>query len=394
MPLLSTRRDSDTLDRSSLLRIRQYCLLAMAGIGLLLGSTGCASLSESPADRAGGNQEAENREVGTRTAASAPAPSAGMALPPEYDFPARDTVRVATWNVENFVDTHDDPYVDAERENQPGGVDREVRRFARAVRTLNADIVVLQEIESEAFVQRIVEDHLPDAGYRFFGSTKSPTWFQNVVVMSRYPLGVLRGYADVVTPLEGMRADTGDPAATALINHRLWMVDVRLSASAHLTVVGAHLKAGGSDRDRAWRLGQVRFLHGEFTRLLRERPSARVLVAGDLNSLPDSPELRLLLNNPDRPAPDSLTTASAASSPVPPRTAVFADPLHGAPSPTYPSDDPSRQLDYLLPNRPLRDDLRPGSMEVVRPLPAEALTATSDHLPVVATFTVAPGASP
>jgi len=310
--------------------------------------------------------------------------AAGMAVPPDYQFPDRDTVRVATWNVENFVDAHDDPYVDADRENNPGEVEPEIRRFARTITSMNADVVVLQEIESEAFARRIAEEHLPDAGYAFFASTKSPTWFQNVVLMSRYPLGVLHGFADVVTPLEGMRADSGEPAATSLINHRLWMVDVRVTPTDAMTVVGAHLKAGGSDRDRAWRIGQIRFLHTELQRLREQRPGAEVLIAGDLNSLSDSPELRLLLNNPDRPAPDSLTASGQATS----QSMVFTDPLFGTPSPTFPADAPTRQLDYLLPNRALRAHLRPGSIRVARPLPADTLTAVSDHLPVVATFTI------
>lgn len=313
----------------------------------------------------------------------APDAAAGMALPPDYDFPDRDTVRVATWNVENFVDAYDDPYVDADRENNPGDdVDRDTRHFAEAVDAMNADILVLQEIESEAFARRIVEDHLPDAGYEFFASTKSPDWFQNVVLVSRYPLGVLHGFADVVTPIEGIRAENGEPDATSLINNRLWMVDVRVTSTEMMTVVGAHLKAGGDDRDRAWRIGQIRFLHTALHRFLQQRPGADLLVAGDLNSLSDSPELRLLLNHPDRPAPDSLTTGTAGGI----RSAVFSDPLSGTPSPTHPSDDPTRQLDYLLPNRTLRADLVDGSMRVARPLPPETLTSLTDHLPVVATF--------
>jgi endonuclease/exonuclease/phosphatase family metal-dependent hydrolase len=310
-----------------------------------------------------------------------------MALPPGYTFPERDTLRVATWNVENFVDRHDDPYVDAERENDPGeAMAGRVERFARAVRAMNADVVVVQEMESEAFLQQIVEERLPESGYAFFASTESPTWFQNVVVMSRYPLGVLRSYADVVTPLVGQTTDDGEPAATALINHRLWMVDVRTSAGPSaraLTLVGAHLKAGSSARDRAWRTGQIRFLHTELTRLLARRPDADILVAGDLNATADSPELRLLLNDPARPAPDSLRGNVPGVF-----TARFTDPLHGTDTFTYPSDAPSRQLDYLLPNRPLRSGLVDGSMRVASPLPDSQMAATSDHLPVVATFRI------
>lgn len=332
-------------------------------LALLVGCTGPASApSEAPR-------------------APEPALSSVATVPPDYDFPARDTVRVATWNVENFVDSYDDPYVDVERENEPGPeVEARIERLAQAIRRMNADVVVLQEFESEAFLQRVVDSHLPESGYRFFASTESPTWFQNVVVMSRYPLGVLHSYADVTTPIAGFTADNGAPEATSLINHRLWLVEVQTRPDDRLHLVGAHLKAGRSPRDRAWRIGQIRFLHTELARLLEDRPSGDVLVAGDLNATANSPELRLLLNTPERPAPDSLRRGTRAW------RARFRDPLHGTDTFTFPSEDPDRQLDYLLPNRHLLPELLDGSIRVASPLPPAGMAATSDHLPVIATF--------
>jgi endonuclease/exonuclease/phosphatase family metal-dependent hydrolase len=310
-----------------------------------------------------------------------PPPNAGMALPPDYDYPDRDTVRVATWNLEHFVDGHDNPYISAGREDDPpAALDKRVDRVVKALRQMDADLVVLQEAESEAFLQQIAREELGDLGYRFATSTESPSWYMNVVLLSRYPLGVVRNYADVITPIAGQQADNGEPAAQSLTNHRLWMADVRLGPSQTWTVVGAHLKAGRSAEDRGWRIGQIRFLHTELARLTEDRPDANVLVAGDLNALADSPELRLLLNNPSRPAPDSLTTADT------PRRVHFTDPLAGRPTYTHSSDDPSRQLDYLLPNTALANRLVDGSMQVAQPLAPDSMAATSDHLPVEAAF--------
>jgi endonuclease/exonuclease/phosphatase family metal-dependent hydrolase len=202
----------------------------------------------------------------------------------------------------------------------------------------------------------------------------------NVVLLSRYPLGVVRDYADVATPIVGQHTDTGEPAAQSLTNHRLWMADVRVAPDRMWTVVGAHLKAGRSAEDRGWRIGQIRFLHTELARLLQDRPTARVLVAGDLNSRARSPELRLLLNTPDRPAPDSLKSDAV------PRRVEFSDPMADRLTPTHPSDNPERQLDYVLPNTALADRLVEGSARVARPLSPDSMAATSDHLPVTASF--------
>jgi endonuclease/exonuclease/phosphatase family metal-dependent hydrolase len=321
--------------------------------------------------------------AGERASAGAGPPAAGMALPPDYAYPDRDTVRIATWNVENFVDGHDNPYIDSDREDDPSPAraDRE-DRLVRGLRQMNADVVVLQEFESEAYLEHLAETRLPESGYRFFASTESPDWHQNVVVASRYPLGMLTGFADAVTPIEGQRADNGAPAATSLINHRLYTIGVRVRPEASWTLVGAHLKAGGSARDVGWRLGQISLLHQQLADLQALRPDAPVLVAGDLNSTADSPELRLLLNDPDRPAPDSLRDRTGAW------TARLSDPLAGRATPTFPSDDPSRQLDYLLPNRVLMDRLVEGSVRIATPLPRRAMQRTSDHLPVVGTFRI------
>jgi endonuclease/exonuclease/phosphatase family metal-dependent hydrolase len=312
---------------------------------------------------------------------SPPEPDTGMALPPDYSFPDRDTIRVVTWNLEHFVDQRDNPYIDAGRENDPpSNMEGRVQRAARALRQLDADLVVLQEAESEAFLQTLVEDHLGDLGYRFFTSVESPSWYMNVVLVSRYPLGVVRNYADVTTPIADTYTDAGTPDAQSLTNHRLWMADVRVGPDAMWTVVGAHLKAGRSARDQNWRIGQIRFLHARLTHRIEDRPNLPVLIAGDLNATANSPELRLLLNSPDRPASDSIQSDAIR------RRARLTDPLTGAPSPTHPSDDPARQLDYLLFNDPLADRLVEGSARVVRPLPDSIMAATSDHLPVVASF--------
>ena len=311
----------------------------------------------------------------------APAPTAGMALPPGYDFPSDDTVRVATWNLEHFVDRYDNPYIDAGRENAPdSALSGRVGRVVKGLRALDADLVVLQESESEAFLQRLVDERLDELSYSYATSVESPTWYMNVVLLSRYPLGVVRNYADVVTPIVGQQTDEGEPAAQSLTNHRLWMADVRVRPRETWTVVGAHLKAGRDAEDRGWRVGQIRFLHAELARLLADRPEAPVLVAGDLNALADSPELRLLLNDPSRPAPDSLVGTPDR------RRAQFTDLLSGRASPTHPSEAPTRQLDYLLANQALRPALVEGSARVARPLPPDSMAATSDHLPVVGAF--------
>jgi endonuclease/exonuclease/phosphatase family metal-dependent hydrolase len=205
-------------------------------------------------------------------------------------------------------------------------------------------------------------------GYEFFAATESRDWYMNVVLMSRVPLGVVESYASVTTPIPGQTTDEGEPAAQNFTNNRLWTTDVLARPGYTFTLAGLHLKAGPDERDAAWRTGQIRFLRSQLTDLIHARPKANVLVAGDLNSLPSSPELELLLSGEDGDDGPRLI-----------------NPLAGRETLTHPAGNRQRQLDYLLVNEAMQPELADGSARVASPLAPGAQAATSDHLPVVAT---------
>jgi len=296
-------------------------------------------------------------------------PAAATALPEGFSYPAGDRLRVATWNAEHFVDSYDNPYIDAGREDDPPDSMRARReRFAEVVRRLDADVLVLQEFESAAYAERLAEERFPEMGYEFFAATESRDWYMNVVLMSRVPLGVVESYASVTTPIPGQTTDEGEPAAQNFTNNRLWTTDVLARPGYTFTLAGLHLKAGPDERDAAWRTGQIRFLRSQLTDLIHARPKANVLVAGDLNSLPSSPELELLLSGEDGDDGPRLI-----------------NPLAGRETLTHPAGNRQRQLDYLLVNEAMQPELADGSARVASPLAPGAQAATSDHLPVVAT---------
>lgn len=314
-----------------------------------------------PACAASSNTQSETRPPD--------APSAATVLPEGFSYPEGDSLRVATWNAEHFVDTYDNPYIDAEREDDPPEAMSERReRFAEAVRRLDADVLVLQEFESAAYAERLAEERFPDMGYEFFAATESRDWYMNVVLMSRVPLGVVESYAGVTTPIPGQTTDEGEPAAQAFTNNRLWTADVLARPGYTFTLAGLHLKSGPDERDAAWRTGQIRFLRSQLSDLTSARPGANILVAGDLNSLPGSPEFELLLNGEDGSGVHLI------------------NPLAGRETLTHPAGDLQRQLDYILINEAMQPELADGSVHVASPLAPGAQAATSDHLPVVATI--------
>ena len=288
------------------------------------------------------------------------------ALLPGYAYPPGDTVRVATYNLEHFVDAFDSPYIGARRESQADvlEVDRRNRLAIQALRALDADVIALQEIEGEGLARALVDSLAPDLGYRFVASADDADWYMNVVVLSRLPLGPLTTFADAATPIPGFQDEGGRPEATDLANHRMLAVDVYARPGYTFTLVAAHLKAGRSDRDEAWRTGQAGLLHAWLGQRFRDPEAANVLFAGDLNATPGTPSFAALLNT-DR-----------ARGPV-----RFLDPLAGTGAFSHPADEPARRLDHVLVSDGAARETVPGSAAVR--VPIDDARRLSDHLPVV-----------
>ena len=331
---------------------------ATAAASLLLVLAGCAAAP--PAPEASGAQ--------------APDPvRAATALLPGYAYPPGDTVRVATFNAEHFVDLHDDPYIGAERESAPDApaLRQRHRLFADALRRMDDDVVALQEVEGEGEIRALLDSLAPELGYRFVASADDADWYMNVVVISRLPLGPLTSFADAATPVPGFTADGGAPEATDLANHRLLAVDVYARPGYAFTLVAAHLKAGRGERNEAWRTGQAALLHAWLGQRFGSRaPQANVLLAGDLNAVPGSPSFAALVN------------ASGAYGPV-----RFSDPLPAAGAYTHPADDPQRRLDHVLVSAGAAPETVGARVAVPVPEPRRL----SDHLPIVLTLVARDG---
>ena len=256
---------------------------------------------------------------------------AAQTLFPDYAYPAGDTVRVATFNVEHFVDEHDSPYIRNGREDAPDLTALRQRHalFAEVLRALDADVVSLQEVEGEGLIRSLVDSLVPEMGYRFVASADDADWYMNVVVLSRLPLGPLTTFADAVTPIPGSTDDEGRPEATDIVNHRLLTVEVYARPDYSFTLAATHLKAGPGDRNEAWRSASAALLHAWLgQRHGHLAPEANVFLAGDLNSLPGSSSFASLLN------------ADGALGPV-----RFSDPLADTGQFSHPADDPQRRLD-------------------------------------------------
>ena len=292
-----------------------------------------------------------------------------IAVPTWYNAAEHDTISIVTWNIEHFVDEYDSPYIDNERENQPPENMEERRAlFAEAIKKIDADIVVLQEVESASYIQAFADAHFPEMNYRYFTGRESNDWYMNVVVMSRIPLGLLYSYANPDSYIYGEEDDEGRVQRQNFTNNRMISVDVIVNPRFSFLLTGLHLKAGRGDRNENWRVGQIDLLRDHFEYLTEVHPGMRFLIAGDLNILPGDREFLHLLGREET-------------------LPKFIDPFADADSFTHTADNPERQLDHLLPNEQMMNDIVPGSANVLMPFDPQTMRIISDHLPVIARFT-------
>ncbi len=287
--------------------------------------------------------------------------------PIDYNYPSDSSFKIISWNVEHFIDLYDDPYIDNERENNPPkNTSQRIELLLKALRIADADVVVLQEFESAKFLEKLAKDSLSTMGYRYFGDTPSHNWYMNVVVMSRFPLGLMTGYGLATTPLPGFVDKKGKSETQNNINSRMWSVDVFPSEEYSFLLTGVHLKAGRSARDIAMRKGQLALLRETFNRYLAENPGKNMVLAGDHNATPESEEIGMVTKD--------KTLRNLFVDTIDPKVL------------SHPANAPNRRLDYILINENMKPEVLDGGAKVVKFFAPDTMRIISHHLPVVARF--------
>lgn len=270
-------------------------------------------------------------------------------------------LRILCWNLEHFVDHFDDPYVDDPRENA-GAVksDPVLRLLALAISKIDADVMAFQEIESDRLAKFFLDNYLPDHDYRYYAAVPAIDWYQNVVIVSRLPLGPIVSFREVEmdNPLAGRVSN--------MFNNRLVGVEVRPHEDYSFLLINAHLKAGGGEEDALWRKLQVDVFREFLEEQATGRPDLHAAVVGDMNFTPGSPEYGYMLEG---------------------GTMRFHDPFAkwGHP-PSHSTAGPSRKIDHILFNGPMFSRYISGTAGIAKPLSIDQLSTISDHLPLVASI--------
>lgn len=210
------------------------------------------------------------------------------AAPVRADTGTEARVRVATFNVQRFFDTVCQSGScapgDYEALVSPQQLDARAAQLATAIRALHADVVSLQEIETQACLDALlarVGDVLPHGVLGEINTAASV----DVAVLSKTPL-------DTVLRHRATERLTLPNGTITSFSRELLEVHVR-AGGAKVVVFAAHFRSKVND-DPARRLAEAQVSSRVVNARAANEPDALVVLGGDLNDTPGSPPLDVL----------------------------------------------------------------------------------------------------
>lgn len=318
--------------------------------------------------------------------------------PPEYTV----QVTLGGYNVENWFDLFDDPYL-SDESTRPTPL-HTIAAQARMIRNLEVDFLGLVEIENEGllieFNRYVLNDRSDGMAWTYTddrssypvagGETSSPLASQPDVI---YPdkdgyfgytfvnrreggRGINNGFLSQI-PVESVtqyRFDLlslpGESRTWAYARH---IVHARLKPAHDVTlhVFVVHFKSKRDSRDdpnsNRWRLAEAAGLRARFSEILARDPGAYIALVGDVNDTPGSAVHRMLTE----PGNDGVAMID-----------VHAD-LPESQRITYLREPYRSQIDYVLVSPAMAKHLVPDSARVVY---VGDGASPSDHAPILASF--------
>ena len=272
---------------------------------------------------------------------------------------AAETFRVATWNLENYLD-------DAAG-SRPAKSPESKAAIHQMIRAMKPDVLAVQEIgDTNALAE------LCAAGeFRYWEHVTAHDTNIHVAVLSRFPIIFARHHTSDSYLLFGRKHRVSRGFAE---------VTIQASSEYVFTLLTTHLKSRRpvpSGDEAAMREQEALILRAKVDALLRANADANVILLGDLNDVQDSKSTRALIGKgrfalvDTRPAERACYGESSAG----PRNVTWTY--------FYEQEDTYQRVDYVL--------LSPGmarewnaqeSFVVAEPNWGVA----SDHRPVVASF--------
>ena len=202
------------------------------------------------------------------------------------------TVRLASYNMLNFFDQTDDPSLQGDYDDfgdNPGpSSDERCRELARVIRAIDADILALEEVESEAALAWFRDNYLADMGYNHIAS-KDVGYYRGIEqsLLSRFPISEVKTWpsADLtrVVRTGGGWDEVPEGMNEVSFQRSPLCATVTTPDGYELTLFIVHHKAGYNRWHREAEALQIMKYVGEMN--LRD-PDRNIIVLGDFNAQP------------------------------------------------------------------------------------------------------------
>ena len=279
------------------------------------------------------------------------------------------TVRVATYNVENYLDapTVSRPHVKT---------DAAKTKVRESIHALNPDVLALEEMGgTNALLELRASLKSDGLDFPYWEHVQSYDTNIHVAVLSQLPIVARRPHTNECFLLDGKRFQ---------VKRGFAEVDIQATTNFIFTLFVAHLKSHltTAEADEAEeRLGEAKVLRAILEKRLASERNPKFLVAGDFNDLKDSAPVKTILGfgktrlfDP-RPAERNGDTASGEPPYFEPRNVCWTY--------YYGKSDSYSRIDYLLFSPALKTRWL-GEDTYIPKIPNWGVG--SDHRPIVTGF--------
>jgi endonuclease/exonuclease/phosphatase family metal-dependent hydrolase len=291
-----------------------------------------------------------------------------LGLPFGLQLAAAETFRVATYNVEN--------YLDQPTETRSAKLAAAKAKVRESILALKPDVLALEEMGGTNALLEL-RDSLKAEGLNF------PYWehvagFDTntyVAILSKFPFSARRPHTDESFLLSGRRFRVSRGFAE---------VDIQVNTNYSFTLFAAHLKSKRAiaQADEAeLRLEEAKLLREKIDAILSAHPNANLVVLGDFNDTKDSPSTKAIIGRgkfkliDTRPAERNGDNTPSPNPAWEPRNVTWTH--------YYGKEDSYSRIDYILISPGLAREWVTNDTYVLT-LPNWGVG--SDHRPIAASF--------
>ena len=285
----------------------------------------------------------------------------GFAHPSDIDDD-QPAFTIATYNVRNLFDHHDDPYSSDEQTRTVPKPMEEVKALASVIRLLDADVIALQEVESRGVLRKFKNGLLKPLSYR------TPILYEgndmrgiDVAFLSRLRVGQVTSHRHLQFPREG--------GAITRFSRDLLRARVYPSDDFWFDLYIVHFKAGWRKEDGQKRKAEAAMVREILDEELDRDPAYRFMIVGDFNDRRESEVVKLIEGTHEG------------------KLFCPTDELPEEERITFILDSVRTQVDYIFCSPSMRSLYVAGSAKITH---GDEAAAASDHRPVSASFTIPP----